>query len=117
MHKIRNTGTGNGMRATRGMGECYIKGNVTKHSGECSQAFWGMSTNIPDNILKYSGECQQRFRGMLSNIPGNILKHSKECRQTFQGMSVNIPGNQTNFNKFQHLIRGINENGGVYFFI
>ena len=78
------------MRGTRGMGECYIPGNVTKHSGGCCQAFWGMSTNIPGNILKYSGECPQTLWGMLPNIPGNVAKHSGECRKTFRGMSSNI---------------------------
>ena len=56
MYKNRNTGTGNGMRGTRGMGECYIPGNVTKHSGESPHIFWGMSPNIPGNVLKDSGE-------------------------------------------------------------
>ena len=51
MYKTRNTGTGIGMRGTRGMGE-----------------------------MLYSGECRQTFRGMSSNIPGNIAKHSGECR-------------------------------------
>ena len=27
----------------RGMGECYIPGNVAKHSGECRRTFHGMS--------------------------------------------------------------------------
>ena len=88
-------------------GECYIPGNVAKHSGECPQTFRGMSSNIPGmssnilgNVAKYSGECPQTFRGMSQNIPGNVFKHSGECPQTFQecpqtfwGMSPNIPGN------------------------
>ena len=57
MYKTRNTGTGNGMRGTRGMGG-----------------------------MLYSGECRQTFRGMLLNIPGNFIKNSGERRQTFQGM-------------------------------
>ena len=73
---IRNTGTGDGMRGTRGIGECYIPGNVTKHSGECRQTFWGMSSNIPGSVAKYSGECRQTFRGMLPNILGNTIKDS-----------------------------------------
>ena len=60
MYKTRNTGTGNGMRGTRGMGG-----------------------------MLYSGECRQTFRGMSSNIPGNVAKHSGECPQTFRGMSPN----------------------------
>ena len=66
MYKTRNTGTGNGMRGTRGMG--------------------GMSSNIPGNVAKHSGECHKTFRGMSPNIPGNVIKNSGERRQTFQGM-------------------------------
>ena len=57
MYKNRNRGTGNGMWGTRGMGECYIPGNVAKPSGEFPQTFWGMSPNIPGNVVKHSGEC------------------------------------------------------------
>ena len=79
MYKNRNTGTGNGMRGTRGMGKNVIfrgmspniPGNVAKHSGECPQTFRGMSSNIPGNVLKHSGE--------WPNIPGNVLKCSREC--------------------------------------
>ena len=96
MYKTNNTGTGNGMRGTQGMGgmlysgECHqtfrgmssnIPGNVLKHSGECPQTFWGISPNIPENVLKYSGECRQTFRGMSLNISGNVPKHSGECRR------------------------------------
>ena len=93
MYENRNTGTGNRMRGTRGMGECHIPGNVAKYSGECCQTFRGISSNIPGNVAKHSGECSQTFRGMSPNILGSILKHSGECRQTFWGMSQNIPGN------------------------
>ena len=101
MYKTRNTGMGNGMRGTRGMGgmlysgECHqtfrgmssdIPGNVIKHSGECHKKFRGMSPNIPENFAKYSGECRQTFRGMSSNIPGNVIKKSGECPQTFRGI-------------------------------
>ena len=55
-------------------GECYIPGNVAKHSGKCPQTFRGMSPNIPGNVLKYSGECRQTFRRMSQNIPGSILQ-------------------------------------------
>ena len=56
MYKTRNTGTENGMRGTRAMGEML-----------------GMSPNIPGNVAKHSGECRQTFQGMPSNIPGNVL--------------------------------------------
>ena len=72
MYKNRNTGTGNGMRGTQGIGRNVI--------------FRGISSNIPENVAKHSGECPQTF-------PGNVAKHSRECRQTFWGMSSNIPGN------------------------
>ena len=71
MYKNRNTGTGNGMRGTRGMGGML-------YSGECGQTFRGMLPNIPGNVAKYSGECPQTFRGMSPNIPGNVAKHSEE---------------------------------------
>ena len=107
MYQTRNTGTGNGMRGTRGMGgmlysgECpqtfrgmspNIPGNVRKHSGECPQTFRGMSSNILGNIANHSRECPQTFWGMSSNILGNVAKHSRECPQIFRGMSPNIPG-------------------------
>ena len=110
MYKNRNTGTGNGMRGTRGMGKnvifrgisANIPGNVAKLSGECPQTFRGMSSNIPRNVLKHSGECPQTLQGMSPNIPGNVVKHSGECRQhfgecrkTFPGMSSDIRGNVT----------------------
>ena len=71
MYKNRNTGTGNGMHGTRGMGGML-------YSGECRETFWRMSRNIPGNVLKHSGECRQTFRGMLPNLPGNVAKHSGE---------------------------------------
>ena len=98
---LRNTGTGNGMPGTQGMGgmlysgECCqtfrgmllnIPGNVLKHSGECCQTFPGMSSNILRNVAKHSGEYRQTLRGMSSNIPDNVIKNSGERRQTFQGM-------------------------------
>ena len=52
MYKTRNTGTGNGMRGTQGMGGML-------YFGECRQAFRGMSSNIPGNVPKHSGECRQ----------------------------------------------------------
>ena len=59
MYKIRNTGTGNGMR---GMGRML-------YSGECRQTFQGMSSNIPGNFVQHSGEFRQTFRGISPNIP------------------------------------------------
>ena len=66
MYKTKNTGTGNGVRGTRGMGG-----------------------------MLYSGECRQTFRGMYSNIPGNVFQHSGkyrqtsgECRQTFHAIAL-----------------------------
>ena len=61
MYKTRNTGTGNGMRGTRGMRGMLYSGNVAKHSGECRKTFRGMFPNIPGNVAKYSGECPQTF--------------------------------------------------------
>ena len=89
-YKTRNTGTGNGMWGTRGMGGML-------YSGECHQTFGGILLNIPGNVAKYSGECRQTFRGMSSNIPGNVAKYSGECHQKFWGTSPNIPGNVANF--------------------
>ena len=84
--------------------ECYISGNVAKHSGECHKTFREMSPNIPGSVvkhsrachhsgachsgtfLKHSGECRQIFRGMSQNIPGHVIKNPGEPRQTFQGM-------------------------------
>ena len=85
MYKTRNTGMGNGMQRTRGMGGML-------YPGECCYTFRGMSSNIKGNIAKHYGECRQIFRGISSNIPGNVAKHSGECDQTFWGMSSRIPG-------------------------
>ena len=75
MNKTRNTGTGNGMWGTQGMGGML-------YSGECRQTFWGMSPNIPGNVAK----CPQTFQGMSSNIPGNVANYFGKCRQIFWGM-------------------------------
>ena len=87
---LRNTGTGNGMPGTQGIGGML-------YSGECCQTFRGMLLNIPGNVLKHSGECPQTFWGMSLNILGNIAKHCGECRQIFRIMSSKIPGNVANF--------------------
>ena len=93
MYKTRNTGTGNRMQVTQGMGGML-------YSRECHQILQGMSPNIPGNVLKHSGECCQTFRGtcqifrgMSSNIPGNVAKYSGECHQIFWGMFSNNPEN------------------------
>ena len=85
MYKTRNTGTGNGMRRTRG-----IRGML--YSGKCRQTLRGMSSNILGNVAKHSGECPQIFRGMSSNIPGNVVKHFGECSQTIQRIFENNLG-------------------------
>ena len=83
-------------------GECYVPGNVLKHSGKCLQTFRGcpqtfqvLSSNIPGNVAKHSGEFSRTFRGMLSNILGNTTKHSGECSRTLRGMSVLLKGMRT----------------------
>ena len=53
---IPEPGTESGKHAE--YGECYIPGNVLKHSGECRQIFWGMSSNIPGNIANFW--CERR---------------------------------------------------------
>ena len=90
---IQEQGTECGIRGE--WGQCYIPGNVTKHSGESPQKFQAMSLNILRNVDKHSGECPHTFWGMFSNIPGNVLKHSRECPQTFRGMLPHISGNVT----------------------
>ena len=89
MYKFRNTGTGKGMRGTRGKGEML-------YSGEYCQTFRGMSPNIPGNVSKHSGECPQTFREISPNIAENVAKHSGECLQTFRGISSKIPQNAHN---------------------
>ena len=71
MYKIRNTGTGNGIRETRGIGGML-------YSGECRQTFRGMPPKIRENVAKHSGECRQTLRGMSPNIPGNVHEKSRE---------------------------------------
>ena len=90
MYKTRNTGTGNGMRGTQGMGGMLS-------SGECRQTFRGMSSNILKNVAKHSGECRQTFQRMSPNIPGSVAKYSGECDRKFRVMLPNIPGNVANF--------------------
>ena len=105
MYKTRNTGTGKGIRGTRGIGGML-------YSGEYRQTFRGMSSNIPGNVAKYSGECWQIFGGMSSNIPGNVAKYSMECRQTFRGMSRNIPWDVTkNYGEYHQRFPGMPTTG------
>ena len=110
VYKARKTGTGNGIRGTRGMftripgnlfhdsRECYyfkIPENVEKDSGECSRGFQGMLKKIPGNVEIDSGACSRRLQGMLKKIPGNVRKDSTECSRRFRGMLEKIPGNLT----------------------
>ena len=83
MYKTKNAGTGTKCGEHGEWGECYILGNVAKHSGECPQTFWGMSSSIPGNATKHYKECPQTFQEMSSNIPGIVAKHSGESPQTF----------------------------------
>ena len=68
MYKARDTGMGSGARGMGGM----------LYSGDCREAFRGLSPSIP---------------GVLPNIPGNVAKHSGGCRRTSRGMLSSIPGN------------------------
>ena len=70
IYKTRNTGTGNGMRGTRGM--------FTKIPGNLLEDFRGMFKKIPGNVSKDSGEYSRRFRGMFEKIPGNVQEDSGE---------------------------------------
>ena len=107
IYKTRNTGTGNGMRGTRGMS---IPGNAQEDSGECSKRFRGMFEKIPGNVRKDSGECSKRFREMLKKIPGNVRKDSGECSKRFRGMLKKIPGNvQKDFGECSKRFRGMLE--------
>ena len=108
MYKTRNTGTGNGMRGTRGIGGMLYSGECRQIFRECHQILGGMSPNILGNIAKYSGECRQIFRGMWPNIPGNVVKHSGECPQIFRETSPNIPGNVTkHFREYHQRFHGM----------
>ena len=66
MYRARNTGAGNGMLGTRGMGGML-------YSGGCRQTFRGVQPNIPGNVVKHSGEYRQAFRGVWPDIPENVL--------------------------------------------
>ena len=48
--KNRNTGTGNGMRGTRGIGGMLYSGECCQIFRECRETFWGMFSNIPGNV-------------------------------------------------------------------
>ena len=98
MYKTRNTGTGNGMQGTRGIGGMWpnIPGNVAKHSEEGPQTFRGHSgqyrktfRGMSPNILRTFRECRQIFRGMSPNIPGNVAKHSAEFPRKIQRIFEN----------------------------
>ena len=76
MYKTRNTGTGNGMRRTRGIGGML-------YSGECSQTFRGMTSNIPGNVAKHSGECPRKIQRRFENNLWHVVKHSVESMKGF----------------------------------
>ena len=63
MYKARDTGMGSGARGMGGM----------LYSGDCREAFRGISPSIP---------------GVLPNIPGNVAKHSGECPIYFDGREL-----------------------------
>ena len=88
VYKARKTGTGNGIRGTRGM-FTRIPGNLFHDSRECYYF------KIPENVEKDSGECSRGFQGMFKKIPGNVRKDSTECSRRFRGMLEKIPGNLT----------------------
>ena len=87
IYKIRNTGTGNGMRRMRGIS---IPGNAQEDSGECSTRFWGMFKKIPGNAQQDSGECSRKFWGMFKRITGNVQEDSGECSKRFRGKLAKI---------------------------
>ena len=49
-----------------------ILGNVLKHSGECRQPFWEMSSNNQKNIKEHAGAYRK-------NILRKVLKHTDKC--------------------------------------
>ena len=64
-----------------------IKPGIQERGTECGERGKWEECYIPGNVAKHSGECPQTFRRILSNIPGNVAKHSGECSRTFRGMS------------------------------
>ena len=65
MYKTRNTGTGNGMRGTRGIvGMLYF--------GECCQTFRGMSSKNPEKIRKQSVASCKTFFGKYERFQMNV---------------------------------------------
>ena len=90
MYKTRNTGTGNGMQGTRGMGEMLC-------SGKCCETFREISSKIPGNVAKHSGECPQTFWGMSQNVPGNVAKLLSLISERFTVYYVLISSNQREY--------------------
>ena len=76
MYKTRNTGTGNGMLGTQGMGGML-------YSGECHRTFREMSPNIPGNAVKHFGECSQTIQRIFENNLGHVVKHPVESMKAF----------------------------------
>ena len=71
IYKTRNTGTGNRMRGTRGIGGML-------YSEEYCQTFRGMSSNIPWNVAKHFGECPRKIQRTFKNNLGLVVKHFVE---------------------------------------
>ena len=79
IYKIKNRGTGNGMRRIPRTRRMFIRipGNLFEDSGECYYL------KIPGNVVEDSGECSRKFRGMLEKIPGNVREGSGESNFRF----------------------------------
>ena len=97
MYKTRNTGMGNGMRGTRGIGGMLYSEEGRQTFRECPQTFQGLSSNIPRNVLKYSREYRQTFRGMSQNILGNVAKLLSLISECFTVHYVLISSNQSEY--------------------
>ena len=76
--------------STKHISKLCIKPGIQERGAECGKRCEWVECYIPGNVLKHSGECPQTLRGMSSSIPGNVAKHFEECSQTFRRMSSNI---------------------------
>ena len=93
----------------------YVKPGIQERRKECVKRREWRECYIPGNVAKHSEECPQTFREMSSNVLGNVAKHSRECRQKFPGMLPNIPGMSSKIiaqlninslrNKFDSIVR------------
>ena len=50
-----------------------IKPGIQERGTDCGERGEWVECYIPGNVAKHSGECSQTFRGMLADIPGNVL--------------------------------------------